>query len=81
MNLYPNPARDNVTLDIFSPMKESIGITIEDLQQKQVFEENNIIASGRIIKTINFAYLPSGIYIVNIHRKVGTVSGKLVICR
>ncbi|MEI7491536.1 MAG: T9SS type A sorting domain-containing protein [Bacteroidota bacterium] len=81
VNLYPNPARDNVTLDIFSPMKESIGITIEDLQQKQVFEENNIIASGRIIKTINFAYLPSGIYIVNIHRKVGTVSGKLVICR
>ncbi|MCX6284827.1 MAG: hypothetical protein NTW31_11415 [Bacteroidetes bacterium] len=81
VKIYPNPARDNVTLDIFAPLKETIGITAEDLQQKQVYKENNIMVSGRIIKTINFASLSSGIYIVNIHRKVGIISLKLVISR
>ncbi|MCX6286975.1 MAG: T9SS type A sorting domain-containing protein [Bacteroidetes bacterium] len=81
LNIYPNPSSGGVTLEIFSPFKENIGITIEDMQQKQVFEEKNVMVSGRMIKSINFAGLPSGIYIVSIHRKIGTFSGKLVISR
>ncbi len=81
VNIYPNPTRDNVTLNIFAPLEETIGITAEDMQQKQVYEENNIMVSGRMIKTINFASLSSGTYIVSIHRKVGIVSLKLVISR
>ena len=81
INIYPNPSQGDCTLEIFAPLTESIGISVEDLQQKIVFEENNVRVSGRMIKTFNFATLPSGLYMLKIYRKGGTVSRKLVIVR
>lgn len=81
VNIYPNPSDGECNLDIFAPLKETVGISVEDLQQKTVFEEKNVRVSGRIIKSFNFAALPPGIYIVKIHRKDGSFSRKLLISR
>ena len=81
INIYPNPSQGDCTLEIFAPLTESIGISVEDLQQKIVFEENNVRVSGRMIKSFNFVKLPSGMYMLKIHRKDGIFSRKLMISR
>jgi len=81
LNIYPNPSAGEFTLEVFAPVNETIGITVEDLQHKQVLEERDLRVSGRIIKSFNFAVLPAGMYIVKIHRKDETLTRKLVISR
>ena len=81
VNLYPNPSSGQFTLDIYTPLKEIIGISIEDFQQKLVFEERDIRVSGRLIKSFNFAGLSPGMFIMNIKRKDEMISRKLLISR
>jgi len=44
-------------------------------------KKKNVMVSGKMKKSIIFANLPSGMYIMNIYRKDGTFSRKLVISR
>ncbi|MEI8005466.1 MAG: T9SS type A sorting domain-containing protein [Bacteroidota bacterium] len=81
VNVFPNPTKGDFTVDIFSLSMETIVISIEDLLQNKVFEEKNVMVSGAMRKSYNFASLPSGIYILKIYRKDGTVSRKLIIDR
>ena len=81
MNIYPNPTSGDFTLDVFAPAKETIDITVEDIRQRQVFEQKNVMVFGRSAKSFTFANLPSGMYIMKVHRKDGIISRKLVISR
>jgi len=81
VNIFPNPTKGDFTVDIFSLSMETIVISIEDLLQNKVFEEKNVMVSGAMRKSYNFANLPSGIYILKIFRNDGTVSRKLIIDR
>jgi len=81
VTVFPNPTKGDFTIAFFSPSPEIIVVSVEDLQQKLVFKEKNVMVSGTMKKSYNFANLPSGIYILKIYRKDGTVSRKLVIDR
>jgi hypothetical protein len=81
LNIYPNPSPGEISLELFAAVKENVTISVEDLEHKIVFEEKNVMVSGKMKKSFNFAVLTSGIYIINIHRKEGAISRKLVINR
>ena len=81
VNIFPNPTQGELILDMFSPYREAISISVEDLQHRQVFEEKIVMVSGTMEKSYNFAFLPSGIYILKINRKDGAITRKLVIDR
>ena len=81
LNIYPNPSEGLFTLELFSLQRETIALTLEDLQQKTVYEEKNVMVAGKTIKSFNFAALPSGLYILKITRKNEVITRKLVISR
>lgn len=81
LNIYPNPSQGMFTVELLSLQRETITLTLEDLSQKTVFEEKNVMVIGKTIKSLNFASLPSGMYMLKIIRKHAVLSRKLVISR
>src|SRR5690606_18827087 len=67
LNVYPNPAKDNVTLTFDLNKSEKINIEIYDVMGKLVYTEDlGTVLSGNTIKNLNISHLNSGLYLVNI---------------
>ena len=81
LNIYPNPSQGIFTLELISDQRETVALMLEDLSQKIIFEEKNVMVIGRTIKSLNFASLPSGMYMLKIIRKDAVLSRKLIISR
>jgi hypothetical protein len=71
INIYPNPAREQLTIE----HSEGGIFEIFDLSGKKQFEVNITSNSN----TINIASLPNGIYIVKIKTKNETFTNKIII--
>lgn len=70
INMYPNPANDNVTIETKSNIKN---INLYDLNGRKVYStalDNNSV-------TLNVDFLNSGLYIVNITTENGEIIEKL----
>jgi hypothetical protein len=77
--IYPNPTSGRFTLDIYSPSEERIKISLEDMNQKIIYEEKEATISGWYKKNYNFAGLSPGIYLLKIRKNNGTQVRKLLI--
>jgi hypothetical protein len=76
VNLYPNPARTNVTIEMKSASAENVSMVISNLQGQIIWSEE-----GRNIshKTVNVSSFASGVYLLNVKTNTGTSVYRLVI--
>jgi hypothetical protein len=75
-SVYPNPARDRVTLGSSNIPSQIIDVTIYDITGKQV----KIISQHELSqdKSIDIADLQSGMYVLTIRSEAGTSSRKII---
>jgi hypothetical protein len=75
-SVYPNPATDEVVVDLSSLAKYNPTIGIYDAQGKKVM--NVVVAANQITVTANVRKLNSGLYYVKIDSQQGTTTLKFV---
>lgn len=77
VNVYPNPATDNVTIDIETTSPLNINATVYDLPGKQTgIALPNLNVNGRLKQTLDLSSLASGQYFISFTDKntiLGTV--------
>lgn len=66
IKLYPNPAKDYVTLEINSRSETEVHISVIDMQGKVLYINNSTLNTGTNKREITTTDFPAGIYIVNI---------------
>jgi len=75
--IYPNPAKDNLTIDLSDFTGRLIQISITDLNGRQIMELPNPVAEKKI--QLPLLFFDSGIYFVQIKTSVGTTTRKIVV--
>lgn len=66
VNVYPNPATDNVTIDIETTSMLNLNATVYDmLGQRTGVSLSNVNVNGRIRKNLDLSNLASGQYLIS----------------
>lgn len=82
LSLYPNPATDQVRLNLFvEESRSSNHLRILDVNGRQVMEMNLSDVSGLKEVTINTGTLSNGVYLVQLQIDGGLTVSKLVVSR
>ncbi|MBX7110163.1 MAG: fibronectin type III domain-containing protein [Chitinophagales bacterium] len=81
INVFPNPAKDNVSVEITSATAKIVNITLVNALGQQVAAMDNITVDGTITRTIDCRKLNSGIYYLNIYDGSDVLSHQIVITR
>ncbi|MBO4381994.1 MAG: T9SS type A sorting domain-containing protein [Bacteroidales bacterium] len=79
MQLYPNPASDNVNVVFSSKEDANATLTIHNLMGQQVYSESIAIQEGSNVVKINTSNFQAGVYMVNIKSNQGTTTQKLIV--
>ncbi len=77
--IYPNPAKDNVSLIILNTLRGRLQLNITDIRGKTVYVEditNNFLYYN---KSINLTTFPNGIYFINVFYETGNVITQKII--
>ena len=78
-DIYPNPNDGIFTLDLFSKKSENIDFKLLNDLNIPVYSQQKLIISGLVKKSFDFRNLPSGIYFLELNRKEGKITYKVVI--
>ena len=78
VNLFPNPAQNNVTLSV-NGMEGEAQIRITDVSGKFIYSDNVEVSSMGSSFNINIADFAKGVYMVSITNEKATVVKKLVV--
>lgn len=81
INIFPNPASNNVSIEITSATTKVINITLVNSLGQQVDHIANILVDGTITHTIDLQKMNSGIYYLNIYDGKDVLSHQLVIAK
>ncbi len=77
--IYPNPAEESFTIDIFSPEKiGNVKIQLMNMQGLIVYNEKIFSGNSSCIKSVFTGNLPPGLYVVSVIRENETVNKKLI---
>ena len=79
LNLYPNPAINSTTLEVYSDNNSDIEINIIDVLGKNVFSEKTKVYFGKNIKTLDVSNLQQGVYFINTSINNNIISKKLTV--
>ena len=79
ITVYPNPSSGNVTLNLFSAIKENYHLEIFNAIGKKIYSEQLIDFNGNLKKEINLSAFGSGLYILNFTNNRKTNSIKVII--
>ena len=79
MSLYPNPAKDRISIMVHSAGSALLGLNIKDLVGKTVIVSKVQFSNGKSIEDIDVSNLPNGIYFVGIQKDSGALMTKLII--
>jgi uncharacterized repeat protein (TIGR03803 family) len=78
-NIFPNPSSGNITLNLFSAIKENYHLEIFNAIGKKIYSEQLIDFNGNLKKEINLSAFGSGLYILNFTNNSKTNSIKVII--
>jgi len=70
VNIYPNPANDNINVVITTPVTEDIRVTVLNLLGQQIISTKAVNNQANI----NIAGLPAGAYLVNCYQAGARIS-------
>ncbi|MCF8423574.1 MAG: PKD domain-containing protein [Bacteroidia bacterium] len=79
ITVYPNPSSGNITLNLFSAIKENYHLEIFNAIGKKIYSEQLIDFNGSLKKEINLSAFGSGLYILNFTNNSKTNSIKVII--
>lgn len=71
-NVYPNPAIDNVTLQMNSPKNVDVTIELYDVSGKLIIKQNASFSKDKPEHKLNIASLANGIYSLKVVSKEGS---------
>lgn len=75
--VYPNPAKDNISISFSLKEQSKITIDLVDMEGKQVIKAMNENTIGKVTKQLNVATLPDGNYLVRVRTNGTTVTKKI----
>jgi hypothetical protein len=78
-NVYPNPATDNISINLDLKETAILLIDVTDINGKQVVIISNEKQTGIVTKQYNTAALPSGNYFVRLQVNGKTATQKLTV--
>ncbi len=78
VTIYPNPAKDYVTIELSSSPK-NIQLKIVNVLGQTVYKETIIASSGKTVKQINTSNFAKGVYSVVIETNTSKILKKLVV--
>ncbi|MEO6168141.1 MAG: fibronectin type III domain-containing protein [Chitinophagales bacterium] len=81
INIFPNPAKDNVSIEITSSTSKVINITLVNSLGQVVDRMDNVTVDGTITRLIDLKKMNSGMYYVNIYDGKDVLSHQLVITK
>jgi hypothetical protein len=64
--LYPNPAEDKVTINLFTPSSKQLKCVIHDMQGREVFTQNSFFKVGMSNVDMDISALCAGLYVVTL---------------
>lgn len=79
MKLYPNPANNNVNVEVASTENTNGLMTITNLMGQVVSSQSVALNNGNNLVNVNISNLTSGIYMLSIKTNKGTSTQKLVV--
>jgi PKD repeat protein len=77
-NVYPNPAKSVVTIDMESPVKQLVEISLLNILGQKVYGET-VTMSDRLSKAIDLSALSKGMYILSVTGEKGNRQLKLLV--
>ena len=81
VNIFPNPAKDNVSVEITSTTSKIVNIALVNSLGQIVDRMDNVTVEGTILRTIDLKKMNSGMYYVNIYDGEAILSHQLVITK
>lgn len=79
MKMYPNPASNNVTINLLSKETANATIVITGITGQMVYSQNISLETGNNQFQLNVSNYPAGFYLVNIRTNTGSTTQKLII--
>lgn len=77
-HLYPNPANDDVTIQLPANFNGKTQVVVTDINGRQVINQQLFIQSSQINTVVSVKHLPAGIYNIRLENKDGSYSAKLL---
>ncbi len=79
-NIYPNPSNGNLTISLNSAKEQKMNIQVLDQMGKVVFAVNDRdVISGSTQTNLDLSSLSSGIYMLRLENKEGSVNRKIIL--
>jgi hypothetical protein len=70
--VYPNPAIDNISLQMNSPKNVDVSVELYDVTGKMIIKQNASFSKDKSEFKVNIASLPNGIYSLKVVSKEGS---------
>jgi PKD repeat protein len=77
--LYPNPNSGNFTLELNSLVPQNITIAITNALGMNIYSENGITFSGKLLRPINLNNVPAGVYYLTIQNSGKNIVQKFLV--
>ncbi len=77
-NLYPNPATNEITIQLPVNVNGKAGISVTDVNGRQAILQQMIISASQTSTTLDLKDLPAGIYHIRLEIKGEVYTAKLV---
>ena len=77
LNVYPNPANDNITIELQTNNTQTINIELMTITGEIIISENSV-ASGKFTRSLDISNLAQGIYFLRITNEIGIINKKIV---
>jgi endoglucanase len=79
LQLYPNPAVDDVSISLTNASMENVEVTIHDTNQGRVYQQHNLSKTNTIfVQKLSIDRLPFGLYMVEVKQGKNTTFRKLI---
>lgn len=78
---YPNPASNNVVINVANPDAANINISVYDMLGQMIISRNENINAGENLIQLNVAEIPEGIYFYTVTKGQLSITQKLIINR
>lgn len=78
VHVYPNPAKENITVEAAGVSSRYLTIQLIDTQGKNIYRAIQETENGKMSHTISSDKLPTGLYIIKISDEVKTTTRKVM---
>lgn len=79
MKIYPNPASDQVTLNVISKETTHANLSVTNLMGQVVYTQNVSLETGSNQYELNVTNFAAGFYLVNVRTNAGSTTQKLIV--